>query len=135
MKDIFFRLLVAAALTLAAFALLPSAHGQQADEDATPTNPTAPGRAQQSPASSETQTRRSDVSSSPSDQTQDELAFTGRIEQQKGSLWLKDPVTKLNYQLDDQQRAKKFIGKAVKVKGKLDMKSNTIQVSSIEPIT
>jgi hypothetical protein len=132
MKDIFFRLLVAAALTLAAFAVSPSAHGQQADEDATPTNPT--GRAQQSPASSETQTRRSGVSSSPSDQTQDELAFTGRIEQEKGSLWLKDQVTKLNYQLDDQQRAKKFIGKPVKVKGKLDMKSNTIQVSSIEPL-
>ncbi len=31
MKDIFFRLLVAAALTLAAFALSSSAHGQQAD--------------------------------------------------------------------------------------------------------
>jgi hypothetical protein len=59
MKDIFFRLLVAAALTLAAFALSSSAHGQQADEDATPTNGTPPGRAQQSPDSSETQTRRS----------------------------------------------------------------------------
>jgi len=74
------------------------------------------------------------VSSSPSDQTQDELAFTGRIEQEKGSLLLKDPVTKLNYQLDDQGRAKKFIGKEVKVRGKLDMKSNTIQVSSIQLI-
>jgi hypothetical protein len=38
MKDILLRLLVAAALTLAAFALSSSAHGQQADEDATPTN-------------------------------------------------------------------------------------------------
>ena len=38
MKDILFRLLVAAALTLAAFALSSSAHGQQADEDATPRN-------------------------------------------------------------------------------------------------
>ena len=47
---------------------------------------------------------------------------------------LKDPVTKLNYQLDDQGRAKKFIGKEVKVSGKLDMKSNTIQVSSIQLI-
>ena len=134
MKDIFFRLLVAAALTLAAFALSSSAHGQQADEDATPTNATPPGKAQQSSDSSETQTQRSGVSSSPSDQTQDELAFTGRIEQAKGSLLLKDPVTKLNYQLDDQGRAKKFIGKEVKVRGKLDMKSNTIQVSSIQLI-
>jgi len=38
MKDILFRLLVAAALTLAAVALSQSAHGQQADEDARPTN-------------------------------------------------------------------------------------------------
>jgi len=83
MKEIFFRLLVAAALTLAAFALSSSAHGQQADEDATPTNATPPGRAQPSSASSETQTPRSGVSSSPSNQTQDELAFTGRIEQEK----------------------------------------------------
>jgi hypothetical protein len=82
MKEIFFRLMVAAALTLAAFALSSSAHGQQADEDATPTNATPLGRAQQSSASSErqTQTPRSDVTSSSSDQTQDELASTGRIE-------------------------------------------------------
>jgi hypothetical protein len=73
------------------------------------------------------------VSSSPSNQTQDELAFTGRIEQEKGSLLLKDPVTKLNYQLDDHGTAKKFIGKRVKVMGKLE-KSSTIQVSSIELI-
>jgi len=46
---------------------------------------------------------------------------------------LKDPVTKLNYQLDDHGTAKKFIGKRVKVMGKLE-KSNTIQVSSIELI-
>jgi hypothetical protein len=38
MKDVLFRLLVAAALTLAAFALSSSAHGQQAHEEATPTN-------------------------------------------------------------------------------------------------
>jgi len=83
MKEIFFRLLVAAALTLAAFALSSSAHGQQAAEDATPTNATPARRAQQSSASSETQTPRSGVSSSPSNQTQDELAFTGRLNKKK----------------------------------------------------
>lgn len=69
MKAILFRLLVAAAVTLAAFALSSSAHGQQADEDATPTNATPQGRTQQYSASSETQTRRPGVSNSPSDQT------------------------------------------------------------------
>jgi hypothetical protein len=84
--------------------------------------------------SSETQTPESRAPSSPSDQTQDELAFTGRIEPERGSLLLKDPVTKLSYKLDDQATPKKFIGKQIKVKGKLEMKSNTIQVSSIELI-
>jgi hypothetical protein len=47
MKNILFRLLVAAALTLAALALSSSAHGQQADQDATPTNSGAQGKSPQ----------------------------------------------------------------------------------------
>ena len=86
MKDILFRLLVAAALTLAAFALSSSVHGQQAKEDATPTTPTPQGKAQQSSASAETQTGPSGVTSSPSDQTQDELAFTGCIDREKKEI-------------------------------------------------
>jgi hypothetical protein len=92
MKDILFRLRVAAALTLAAFALSSSAHGQQADEDATPTNATSQGKAQQSSAFSETQTRRSGVSSSPSDQIRMNLHLPGALNKKKGSLLLKDPV-------------------------------------------
>jgi len=108
MTDIFFRLLVAAALTLAALALSSSAHGQQSV-----------------PSSAQT---------SPGDRTQDELAFTGRIEPEKGALVLKDPITQLSYQLDDQPRARKYVGKQVKIKGKLEMKSNTIQINSIDLI-
>lgn len=130
MKNILFRLLVAAALTLAAFALSPPAHGQQADDDANPTTsrPRAQGKNQQSQAQSPTPS----TASSAADRTQDELAFTGRVDNENGALVLKDPVTKLTYQLDDQQRARKFIGKQVKVIGKLEMRSNTIQVSRIE---
>jgi hypothetical protein len=106
MKDILFRLLVAAALTLAAVALSPSAPGQQADEDATPTNLSPQKRAQQSLPPSETQTPDSRAPSSPSNQTQDELAFTGRIEQERGSLLLKDPVTKLSYKLTTKREPK-----------------------------
>jgi hypothetical protein len=134
MKDILFRLLVAAALTLAAFALSSSAHGQQADEDTTPTNSRPQGHAQQSSPAPETQSPPSRAQTPPDDQTQDELAFTGRIEPEKGTLVLKDPITQLSYQLDDQTRARKFIGKQVKIKGKLEMKSNTIQINSIELI-
>src|ERR1700756_4524296 len=43
---------------------------------------------------------------------------------------LKDPVKRLSYPL----RAKKFIGKQIKVTGKLEMQSNTSQVRSIQLI-
>jgi hypothetical protein len=116
MKDIIFRLPVAAALTLAAVALSPSAHGQQAGKDATPTNLSPQKRAQQSLPPSETQTPDSRTPSSPSDQTQDELAFRGRIEQERGSL-LTDPVTKLSYKLDDQSESQNFHRQAGKSQG------------------
>jgi Protein of unknown function (DUF5818) len=46
---------------------------------------------------------------------------------------LKDPVTKMSYQLDDQAKAKPYGGEQVKVTGKLEMKSNTIHIDGIEP--
>ena len=49
-----------------------------------------------------------------------------------GQLVLKDPVTKMSYQLDDQTKARQYVGKQVKVLGKLEMKSNTIHIDSIE---
>lgn len=134
MKNILFRLLVAVALTLAAFALLSPAHGQQADEDSTPTDSKPQARAPQSPAQARPQSPDSSAAPPSGNQTQDELAFTGRIEEKRGTLVLEDLVTKLTYQLDDQPRAKKFLGKQVKVTGKLEMNSNTIQVSRIELI-
>lgn len=137
MKDILIRLLIAATLTLAAFALSSSSTGQQSpgqqgDEDATPTAPTPQGKTAQS--SNPAQTSPTNAGSSVDDQTQNQLAFTGRIEQEKGLLVLKDPITKLSYQLDDQLRAKHFIGKRVKVTGKLGMRTNAIQVANIELI-
>src|SRR3974390_2900026 len=109
MRNILFRLLVAAALTLAAFALSSPAHGQQADEDSTPTNSKPQGRAPRSPAPSTPPPAASHAAPSSGVQTQDELAFTEHIEQEKGTLVLKDPVTKLTYQLDDQPKARKFV--------------------------
>ena len=41
-------------------------------------------------------------------QTQEALAFTGRVMKEQGQLVLKDPVTKMSYQLDDQAKAKPF---------------------------
>jgi hypothetical protein len=41
----------------------------------------------------------------------------------------------MNYQLDDQAKAKPYLGKQVKITGKLEMRSNTIHINSIEPVS
>jgi len=143
MKEIVKRLMLAVAIMLVAFALASLGHAQQADEDP------APATRQQQKPEAVPQTSGKQATSSPApqnnpankssadandDETQGALAFTGRIEEQNGELVLNDPVTKLNYQLDDPSKAKPYIGKQVKIIGKLGMKKNTIHIDSIEPV-
>lgn len=59
--------------------------------------------------------------------------FTGTIAQSDGKYVLQ--ATNTTYQLDDQDKAKQFDGKKVKVTGSLDSATNTIHVSSIEAAT
>ena len=137
MKNFLTRILLAAALTLVAFALVSAAQAQQADEDRAPAaprqpQPTATPKSPQqpqvpaTPSSAEAQTNDA--------QTQQALAFTGRIANEEGKLVLKDPVTKMSYQLTDQSKAKPYFGKQVKVVGRLETKSDTIHIETIEPI-
>ena len=44
----------------------------------------------------------------------------------------KDPNNKTTYKLDDQEKAKQYVGKNVKVTGTLDAATNTIHVAAIE---
>ena len=79
----------------------------------------------------------------PSAQAQEEQqkseTFVGTIGQSKGTLVLKtgyatkDPNTKTTYKLDDQEKAKPYVGKNVKITGTLDASTNTIHVSDIAP--
>ena len=66
--------------------------------------------------------------------TQEAKSFSGNIVRENGKLVLKDPVTKVVYKLDDPAKAKQYVGKRVKVTGKLEMNSNTIRVESIEVV-
>ncbi len=135
MKNFLVRILLAAAVTLVSFALSSSAHAQQADEDRAPA---APHQAQPpaTPQSPQPQQKDAAAAASSGDtQTQDALAFTGRVMKEQGQLVLKDPITKMSYQLDDQAKVKPFVGKQVKVTGKLEMKSNTIHIEGIEPLS
>jgi len=63
----------------------------------------------------------------------DAQTFNGKITKSGGKFVLKDAATQTTYTLDDQDRAKQYEGKTVKVTGKLDSSSNTIRVASIEP--
>lgn len=65
-------------------------------------------------------------------QAQDAKPFSGTIVKEKGKLVLKDAAANVSYQLDDQEKAKQFEGKQVKVTGKLDMSANVIHVENIE---
>jgi hypothetical protein len=53
--------------------------------------------------------------------------------QSHGQYVLLDSITKAMYALDDQDKAKQFEGKAVKVTGTLEATSKLIHVSNIEP--
>lgn len=132
MKNFLVRILLAAAFVLAAFALAPSAQAQQADEDPTTATPR-----QQQPTAASRPPQPQEVPAPPSAdaQTQEALAFTGRVTQEQGHLVLKDPVTKMSYLFDDPSKAQPYIGKQVKVIGKLELKSNVIHIDSIEPLS
>ena len=138
MKETVKRVALAFATLLVAFALAPFGHAQQADEDPAPATPqqqkpqAVPPNGGKQESSNPTQ-QESNKSEANEAQTRDALAFTGRIIERDGQLVLNDPVTKLNYQLDDPSKAKPFVGKQVKIIGKLGVKKNAIHIDSIGP--
>lgn len=162
MKSFVIRLSLAAALTLSLLALAQPSHAQEPSSQApaatTPPDQQSPSaQDQQTPAAAPPDTTQSSPSqSSPTAQspetqspqndqqmpaagddaqTPSAQAFTGRIMKEDGKVVLKDPVTKNSYQIDDAAKVKPFMGKQVKVTGKLDMNSNTIHIETIAPIS
>jgi Protein of unknown function (DUF5818) len=76
-------------------------------------------------------TAQQDEPSEPAAQEAESQTFMGQIANQDGKYTLKGDDGK-TYQLDDQEKAKSFDGKSVKVTGSLDEESMTIHVSEIE---
>jgi hypothetical protein len=81
-----------------------------------------------------TQQNEGQIPASGEATTQEAKSFSGNIVRENGKLVLKDPVTKVIYKLDDPAKARQYVGKRVKVTGKLEMNSNTIRVESIEVV-
>lgn len=71
-------------------------------------------------------------SAQPGDDAQDAKTFVGRIAQVDGKYVLVESTNNTKFMLDDQEKAKQFDGKNVKVKGTLDTASNTIHVLAIQ---
>jgi Protein of unknown function (DUF5818) len=63
----------------------------------------------------------------------DVKVFTGKVMQANGQYVLMDSTTQTTYALDDQEKAKQFEGKAVKVTGTFESSGNLIHISNIEP--
>ncbi len=61
--------------------------------------------------------------------------FQGTIEKRGTKYILADKASGANYQLSDQDKAKQYYGKDVKVTGTLDPSTNTIDVSAIKEMS
>lgn len=126
MKKFIFSFAVVA-LLVGAMTLVP----QMSAQDTTP----APAPAAQDSTPAQTPTAQQDQPASGSSMDQPMAAtksFTGTIEKDGDKLVLKDATSNVTYQLDDQTKAKKFVGKSVQVMGSLDTTGSTIHVSDIK---
>jgi len=65
--------------------------------------------------------------------TQSMRAFEGKITRAGDKLVLQDASTRQAYQLDDQDKAKQFEGKSVKVTATMDPNTNTLHIVDISP--
>ena len=142
MNKFLVRVSLAAAMTLGVIVLGASANAQDQQSSQEPAATTPPQQQQptatqpdQTPAAAPEQQQQPNETQPNEMKSQDAKSFTGQVAKEKGKLVLRDPVTKMSYKLDDQDKAASFVGKQVKVTGKLDMNTNTIQVESIEPIS
>ncbi len=100
--------------------------------------PSSPSAAPQSQTASpsEGQTASPSPAASGNQMTpQSQQTFTGKIVKADGNFVLQDQTSNATYQLDNQDQAKSYEGKSVKVTGTLDNSSKTIHVSAIEPFS
>jgi len=91
-------------------------NGQQTSTDQQGTQPSSPS-----------------PDSSSSMQNTQGTSFTGTVVKAGGKYVLK--TSDMNYQLDDQEKAKQFVGQQVKVNGTLDSNTSMIHISDISPLS
>lgn len=101
----------------------PSSQSSQSSSSSSSTQtPSTPSDNSSMPQSSQT---------SASSSQQSARSFEGKIAKSGDKLVLQDSASGTSYQLDDQDKAKQFEGKSVKVMGTVDSASNTLHVIDI----
>jgi len=88
---------------------------------------------QTSPEQQGTHTSPPSQDSSSSMQNTQGTAFTGTVVKAAGKYVLK--TSDMRYQLDDQDKAKQFVGQQVKINGTLDSSTSMIHISDISPLS
>jgi hypothetical protein len=129
--------LIAVMATMALALALSAVSFAQQDQSAQPSSqqPTSDMQNGQQTSPEQQGTRPSSPSqdSSSSMQNSQGTAFTGTVVKAGGKYVLK--TTDMNYQLDDQEKAKQFVGQQVKVNGTLDSNTSMIHISDISPVS
>jgi len=93
--------------------------------------------AQQAPST--TPTMPGQTGSTPQAETdaanphQSARSYQGRIAKSGGQLVLEDRAAQTSYKLDDQHKARKYLGKNVKVMATMDARSDLLHVIDIVP--
>ncbi len=125
------------ALAMALSAVSFAQQDQSAQPSAqTPSAQTPSSDTQTAPTSTDqqgTQPSAPSPDSSASMQNTQGTSFTGTVVKAGGKYVLK--TSDMNYQLDDQEKAKQFVGQQVKVNGSLDSNTSMIHISDISPLS
>jgi len=125
-----------AALATTLSAMSFAQQDQSAPSNSQPTSDMQNGR-QSSPEQQGTQPASQSPDSSSSMQNSQGMqnaagsTFTGTVVKAGGKYVLKTADS--NYQLDDQDKAKQFVGQQVKINGNLDSSTSMIHISDISP--
>src|SRR5213594_3484131 len=133
-------LTVVAILALVA-TMLPAAFAQTSDQTSPSSSAPAASSPAASPSDSPAQTSPAQTSPSTSDQSgaaqgsapgssQAAESYTGTVVKSGDKCVLKTDTG--TYQIDDQDKAKQFEGKQVKVSGNLDKATSTLRVTDIQ---
>ncbi len=125
-----------AALAMSLSAMSFAQQDQSAPSNSQPTSDMQSGQ-QASPEqqgaqpSSQTPDSSSSMQNSQGMQNAAGSTFTGTVVKAGGKYVLKTADS--NYQLDDQDKAKQFVGQQVKINGNLDSSTSMIHISDISP--